>query len=45
MDDGRAAEHRAAKVDPALGQSILVPVYNEERHLRPMAEALIHGWT
>jgi hypothetical protein len=33
-------EHRSAEAETTLGLSIVVPVYNEESHLWPMAEAL-----
>jgi glycosyltransferase involved in cell wall biosynthesis len=40
MADGQVGEHRAGDSQTTLGLSVVVPVYNEERHLWPMAEAL-----
>ena len=38
--DGQVGEHRGSDSETTLGLSVVVPVYNEQDHLWPMAEAL-----
>jgi glycosyltransferase involved in cell wall biosynthesis len=40
MADGSAGEHRAADSETTLGLSVVVPIFNEQGHLWPMAAAL-----
>ena len=38
--DGQVGEHRASESETTLGLSVVVPIFNEQDHLWPMAEAL-----